>query len=123
MNLRRRLFLAAAGAGLLPLPHSFSAEDSPKPRREPLKLGIVTYNIARAWDVPAIIKNCTEAKIEAVELRTTHAHGVEVTLSAEARKEVRKRFEGELSKRGLTSLMPETAYRDATYVFETAATK
>ncbi len=93
MSMKRRSFLAVAGAGLLPLPPGLGAQDAPKPHKEPLKLGVVTYNIAREWDVPAIIKNLTETKVEAVELRTTHAHKVEVNLSAEARKEVRKRFE------------------------------
>jgi len=57
-----------------------------------MKLGIVTYNIAKDWDVPTIIKNCTEAKLQGVELRTTHKHGVEVTLNKEQRAEVKKRF-------------------------------
>ncbi len=57
-----------------------------------MHLGTVTYNLAMDWDVATIIKNCTEAKFEGVELRTTHKHGVEVTLSKEQRAEVRKRF-------------------------------
>jgi sugar phosphate isomerase/epimerase len=61
--------------------------------RTGLKLGTVTYNIAKDWDVPTIIKNLTEVGMEAVELRTTHAHGVEIALSPAARAEVRKRFE------------------------------
>ena len=36
---------------------------------------------------------------------------------------VRQRFEAELAKRGLTSLMPEDAYRNPEHVFELAATK
>jgi sugar phosphate isomerase/epimerase len=52
----------------------------------------VTYNIAMDWDIPTIIANCTEAKFEGVELRTTHKHGVEVTLSKPQRTEVKKRF-------------------------------
>lgn len=56
------------------------------------KLGIVTYNIAKDWDVPTIIKNCEATGFEAVELRTTHKHGVEPTLDKAARAEVRKRF-------------------------------
>ena len=71
-----------------------AATDGRKPATERLKLGLVTYNLAKAWDIETIIKNCTEAKFEAVELRTTHAHGVEVSLGAEKRREVRKRFEG-----------------------------
>ena len=58
-----------------------------------MKLGLVTYQIAAGWDVPTIIKNCTATKIEGVELRTTHAHKVEVGLSREERAAVKKRFE------------------------------
>ena len=60
---------------------------------EPLHLGLVTYNMAKFWDVDTIIKNCTETKFEAVELRTTHAHKVEVDLTSTQRKEVRKKFD------------------------------
>ena len=38
-------------------------------------------------------KISTETKFEHVELRTTHAHGVEVTLSAAERAAVKKRFQ------------------------------
>ncbi len=62
-------------------------------RRPELKLGAVTYNIARDWDVPTIIKNLAEVGMDGVELRTTHAHGVEPALSPAQRAEVRKRFE------------------------------
>ena len=58
-----------------------------------LKLGLMSYNLARNWDIETIIKNCTEARFQHVELRTTHAHKVEVNLSKAQRKEVRKRFE------------------------------
>src|SRR6185503_20324727 len=57
-----------------------------------IRLGTVTYNLAKDWDVPTIIKNCEEAKFEGVELRTSHAHGVEVTLSPSQRQDVAKRF-------------------------------
>ena len=50
-----------------------------------MRLGLVTYNLAKDWDVDTIIANCTETGFEGVELRTTHAHGVEVELSAAAR--------------------------------------
>ncbi len=66
------------------------------------KLGLVTYNLARDWDVETIIKNCEAAGFQGVELRTTHAHGVEPSISQAARAEVRKRFEN--SKVKLVSL-------------------
>ncbi len=57
-----------------------------------MKLGIVTYNIAKDWDVDTIIEKCEATGMEGVELRTTHAHGVEVSLSPKERGEVKKKF-------------------------------
>ena len=91
--MHRRDFLSSVAAlpalGLL----EYGQQPAPAPGRRGLKLGTVTYNIAKDWDVPTLIKNLTEAKFEAVELRTTHEHGVELSLSPSARAEVRKRFE------------------------------
>jgi len=58
----------------------------------PLKIGVMTYTIAQDWDIETIIKNLTEARYQTVELRTTHAHKVEVDLTPEQRNDVRKRF-------------------------------
>jgi Xylose isomerase-like TIM barrel len=58
------------------------------------KLGLVTYNLAKDWDITTIIKNCEATGFEAVELRTTHKHGVEPALSKEQRVEVKNRFAG-----------------------------
>ena len=60
---------------------------------KPLKLGLMSYTLAKDWDIDTIIKNCKETGFEHIELRTTHAHGVEVTMSKEQRQTVRKRFE------------------------------
>ncbi len=57
-----------------------------------MKLGLVTYQMAAEWDIETIISHCTEAGFAGVELRTTHAHGVEDTLSPTERDAVRKRF-------------------------------
>lgn len=57
-----------------------------------MKLGTVTYNLAKDWDVPTIIARCEKNHFEGVELRTGHAHGVEVGLSAAQRREVRDAF-------------------------------
>ena len=43
-----------------------------------MKLGTVTYNLARNWDISTIIKRCSATGFKGVELRTTHAHKVEV---------------------------------------------
>lgn len=58
-----------------------------------MRLGLVTYNIAHAWGLPTIIERCKATGFEGVELRTTHAHGVEPSLSKDDRASVRKRFE------------------------------
>ena len=57
-----------------------------------LELGIVTYNLARSWNLDTIIERCEAHGISAVELRTTHAHGVEVTIGTEERARVRQLF-------------------------------
>ena len=59
----------------------------------PLKLGLMTWNVGRDWDIETIIKNCQEAQFKHVELRTTHKHGVEVSLTKQERNAIRKRFE------------------------------
>jgi sugar phosphate isomerase/epimerase len=58
-----------------------------------VKLGIVTYMWGAEWDLPTLLKNCADTGFEGVELRTTHKHGVEPSLSPEERREVRRRFE------------------------------
>ena len=58
-----------------------------------MKLGTVTYNLAKDWDIETIIKNCEEAQFQGVELRTSHAHKVEVDLTKAQREEVKKRFQ------------------------------
>jgi len=58
----------------------------------PFHLGLVTYNLARDWDIEAIIQNCEKTGFAGVELRTTHKHGVEPSVSKEKREEVKKRF-------------------------------
>ena len=60
--------------------------------KNPLKIGLMTYLLGSEWDIETIIKNCTETGFQSVELRTTHAHGVEVTLTSSQRAEVKKRF-------------------------------
>jgi len=58
-----------------------------------LKLGLVTYNLAKDWAIPTIIDICAKTGFEAVELRTTHAHRVEPSLDRSKREVVRKMFE------------------------------
>lgn len=57
------------------------------------RLGTITYNIAKDWDLDRILKTLESLQYEGVELRTTHAHKVEVNLSKAEREKIRKRFE------------------------------
>ncbi len=82
---------ALVGAALPEVARSGQKQDTTK--LGTLHVGMVTYNLGRHWDIDTIIKNCTEAKFEGVELRSTHAHGVESNLPKPKRLEVRKKFE------------------------------
>ena len=90
--MKRRDFLS--GIAAIPAFGALSTAQTQKAAvvRSGLKVGTVTYNIAKDWDIPTIIKNLTEVGMDAVELRTTHKHGVEISLSPAARAEVRKQF-------------------------------
>ena len=57
-----------------------------------MKLGLVTYLWAKEWTNSQIITNCEAAGIQGVELRSTHAHGVEIALSKKERKEIKKLY-------------------------------
>lgn len=57
-----------------------------------MKLGLVTYQWAKDWDLPTIIANCEATGFLGVELRTQHAHKVETNLTASQRAGVKKRF-------------------------------
>jgi len=99
-NFSRRGFITSAGASAaaFTLPGFTISPDSQKKRdnfilnKNPLKLGLMTYLVGSKWDIETIIKNCKEAQFEHVQLRTTHAHGVEVTLTSAQRADVKKRF-------------------------------
>lgn len=58
-----------------------------------MHLGAVTYNVLKDMDVETIIKNLEAAGFEAVELRTEHKHGVEVSITKEERARIKARFE------------------------------
>ena len=115
----RRNFLktAAISGTAVALPGSVGAaplsnkDESFELNENPLKIGIMTYTIAKEWDIDTVIKNLSETGYQSVELRTTHAHGIEVTMSKEKRSEVKKRFED--SPLEAISLASAFRYHDA----------
>ena len=90
----RRRFIqdaSAAGAAALALGTTLRASAAEPPGSK-MALGLVTYLWGRDWDLPTLIANCERAKVYGVELRTTHKHGVERSLSAAQRKVVKRQF-------------------------------
>jgi sugar phosphate isomerase/epimerase len=57
-----------------------------------MKLGMITYQWGANWDLPTIFRNCKQTGYEGVELRTSHKHGVEVSLNKSQRSDVQKKF-------------------------------
>jgi sugar phosphate isomerase/epimerase len=91
-KLSRRSFLEkslATGIGLASIRH---LTELPSVSTKGMKLGLVTYLWAQDWDLPTIITNCEKAGYTGVELRTQHAHKVEINLTSVQRAEVKKRF-------------------------------
>jgi len=92
MKINRRGFLggavaAGAGGALRGAPQSTTSA------KGDFRLGSVTYNLLKDYDVDTIIKTLETAGFEAVELRTEHKHGVEPSISAADRTRIRRRFE------------------------------
>lgn len=110
MSISRRHFLGTSGAAVvgagLAGNVAASAQEAPAGGGGTgrMKLGMVTYNMGKDMDVPQLIAFCQATGLEGVELRTTHAHGVEVTLSKPERDAVRKQFaDGGIEIAGLGS--------------------
>jgi sugar phosphate isomerase/epimerase len=109
MTLRenRRSFLAASVAATVSttvgVSSASASADESGSKMPVLRLGLMTYNLARDWDLDTIVSHCQQAKFEHAELRTTHAHGVEVSLSQAERREVRQRCEDAGIKLSLAS--------------------
>jgi sugar phosphate isomerase/epimerase len=57
-----------------------------------MMLGAVTYNVCKDWDLETLITKLEAAGFEAVELRTSHKHGVEPSMAKADRERVQSRF-------------------------------
>ncbi len=88
--LKQSMYFGAAVAAAGPLGKVLAA--SPAGPGSKMKFGLVTYLWGQDWDLPTLIANCEKTRVLGVELRTEHAHGVESNLSAQQRREVKKRF-------------------------------
>lgn len=93
MTKKRRDFIKGISLATLGLALSRENVFAKVKKRSSMKAGLVTYLWGKDWDVPTIIANCEKCRLQGVELRTEHKHGVEPSLSPTQRKEVRHRFE------------------------------
>ena len=97
-NPTRRTFIKASALGMGAFSAGISSvaaksmAPAKKKKFSPLKLGLMTWTLGKEWDLDAIINNCAEAKWVHAELRTSHKHGVELSLNKQQRDEVKKRI-------------------------------
>ncbi len=94
-DMKRRSFIRQSlftGSALLMANQQLNTVNAAPRRGDKMKLGLVTYLWAKDWDLPTLIKNCEKTGVLGVELRTQHAHGVEDSLNARQRREVKRRF-------------------------------
>ncbi|MCS6775441.1 MAG: sugar phosphate isomerase/epimerase family protein [Chloroherpetonaceae bacterium] len=91
MTRRELIGAVVTGAAATVMP-SVGGAQRPGAEKPRFRLGTVTYNIARDWDLPTLIAHCRASGFQGVELRTTHRHGVEPDISKEHRREVRQHF-------------------------------
>ena len=97
----RRKFLQTSlslGAGALALGPLSALGETAAPIPAPIagskmRWGMVTYLWGADWDLSTLLANLEATKAYGVELRTTHAHGVEPSLNAAERAEIKKRFD------------------------------
>lgn len=94
MRANRRQFLATTGtlAGAALVAGSMSPLLASEKKGADIKYGLVTYQWAKDWDLPTLLANMQKTGVLGVELRTTHKHGVEPTLTKGERSDVRKMF-------------------------------
>ena len=91
-NLSRRNFIQKSIVGGIALATINPFAALAQSEKSAMKLGLVTYQWAKDWNLPTLIANCTQTGVLGVELRTEHAHGVETKLNTAQRAEVKKMF-------------------------------
>ena len=90
---RRQFFRTGVSAGMAMAIFRSVPEFAEMVKRK-MTFGLVTYQWGRDWDLPTLIANCEKTGYKGVELRTEHAHKVEISLTPSERAEVKKRFAG-----------------------------
>jgi sugar phosphate isomerase/epimerase len=73
-----------------------------------VKLSLLTYNMARSWELPRILEMARHGGYAGIELRaeSNHRHGAELESTPEQRREIRHRVQDaylEIACLGLSS--------------------
>ena len=89
---RRDFLKTSALGGMLAMGGGLPALARAEEKKAQAQYGLVTYQWAKDWDLPTLLKNCETANVLGVALRTTHKHGVERDLNKNERREVAKKF-------------------------------
>lgn len=89
---RKFLTLSAATSLAIALNRTHLLASGQPSTNAKLKLGLVTYQWGKDLSLEELLKVCQETHYAGVELRSTHKHGVEPSMSPSQRTEAKKRF-------------------------------
>jgi sugar phosphate isomerase/epimerase len=89
---RRRFLAASAAVSTAIVTARLPAFAAAAPSRKPLQLGLVTYQWGKDMPLADLLDVCERTGFGGVELRSTHAHGVEPGMSSDRRVEAKRRL-------------------------------
>ena len=89
----RRLFLSTAAAAATAGAWADRIRSVGSADISDLRFGMVTYLWGRDLPLPELLRACEASNLDGVELRTTHAHGVEPSLGPAALADIRAGFD------------------------------
>ena len=93
VDLTRREWLSTTGGSFLAASLCGEQILAAAKRGSKMQIGLVTYLWGAEWDLDTCLQNCASAQVLGIELRSTHRHGVEPSLNAQQRREVKQRFD------------------------------
>lgn len=88
----RRQFIQNSFGASMALTTFNNFSDFFESKKATMRMGLVTYQWGRDWNLDTLISNCEKNGFFGVELRTQHAHKVEINLNKADRLEVKKKF-------------------------------
>lgn len=89
---RRSLLTGMVGASVVPFLPVSRLVAATNPTSKPMRFGLVTYLWGSDLTLDELLRVCTSSGVDGLELRSTHAHGVEPSMSKGERIDIRRRF-------------------------------